>query len=105
MHGARLLRLLRVPPDEGTALARAGERLYRGGRERLTTLSQRLVALDAGMRHLNPQGVLERGYSIATSAAGAIVHDAAEVAPGDTLRLRFARGAADTKVTGTHRND
>jgi len=105
VHGARLLRLLRVPRDEGTALARAGERLYRGGRERLTTLSQRLVALDAGMRHLNPQGVLERGYSIATSAAGAIVHDAAEVAPGDTLRLRFARGAADTKVTGTHRND
>ena len=101
----RLLRLLRAPPAQATSLVRAGERFSRGGRERLATLAQRLVTLDAGMRHLNPQGVLERGYSIATTAAGAIVHDAAEIAPGDALQLRFARGAADVKTTATRGDD
>ena len=105
VQGQRLLRLLRAPSAQATSLARAGERFSRGGRERLATLAQRLVALDAGMRHLNPQGVLERGYSIATTAAGAIVHDAAQIAPGDALQLRFARGAADAKVTGTRVDD
>jgi exodeoxyribonuclease VII large subunit len=104
-QGQRLLRLLRAPPAQATSLTRVGERFYRGGRERLATLSQRLVALDAGMRHLNPQGVLERGYSIATTATGAIVHDAAQIATGDALQLRFARGAADAKTTATRGDD
>ena len=104
-HGQGLLRLLRAPSDQGTLLARAGERLHRGGRQRLSTLAQRLTTLDAGMRHLNPQAVLERGYSIATTAEGVIVHDARELTPGDALRLRFARGAADAKVTGTRSDD
>jgi exodeoxyribonuclease VII large subunit len=104
-RGQRLLRLLRTSPDQGAPLARAGERLCRGGREYLATLARRLAVLDTGMRHLNPQGVLDRGYSIATNAAGRIVHDAAKLAIGDALKLRFARGAADAKVTSTRGND
>ncbi|MEO8738413.1 MAG: exodeoxyribonuclease VII large subunit [Casimicrobiaceae bacterium] len=105
MHGQRLLRLLRAPPVQATSLARAGERFSRGRSERLATLAQRLATLDAGMRHLNPQGVLKRGYSIATNGAGTIVQDAAQIAPGDALQLRFARGAADAKVTVTRDSD
>ena len=51
------------------------------------------------MRHLNPQGVLDRGYSIVTAADGSVVQDAGALALGDTLDLRFARGDASAKVT------
>jgi exonuclease VII large subunit len=43
--------------------------------------------------------VLERGYSIVTTAAGAIVKDVAQTAVGQGLTLRFARGGADAQVT------
>ena len=52
------------------------------------------------MRHLNPQGVLDRGYTIVTAGGGTVVQDSADVAVGDALTLRFARGEASAKVTG-----
>ena len=42
--------------------------------------------------------MLERGYAIAQTRAGTIVRDASEIAPGDELRLKLARGAADVEV-------
>jgi exodeoxyribonuclease VII large subunit len=80
-------------------LERACERWRRAGSDRTDALARRLAALELGLRHLNPQGVLDRGYSIVTTAAGAVVQEAAAVRLGDELRLRFARGAADARVT------
>jgi exonuclease VII large subunit len=45
--------------------------------------------------------VLDRGYSIVTDDQGAVVQDAGTLAIGDTLNVRFARGDAASKVTGT----
>jgi exodeoxyribonuclease VII large subunit len=92
-------RLLRAPLAQSVTLASAHERWRRAGNERAAGLAQRLAALELGLRHLNPQGVLDRGYSIVTNAGGAIVQDAAVVAAGEVLSLRFARGAADARVT------
>ena len=92
-------RLLRAPLVQRATLARAHERWQRAGNERPAALAQRLAGLELGLRHLNPQGVLDRGYSIVTNAGGAIVQDAAVVAAGEVLSLRFARGAADARVT------
>ena len=93
------VRLLRAPLAQRVTLARAHERWRRAGNERAAGLAQRLAGLELGLRHLNPQGVLDRGYSIVTNAGGAIVQDAAVVAAGEVLSLRFARGAADARVT------
>ena len=90
---------LRAPLVQSVALDRACERWQRAGMERAGGLAQRLAALELGLRHLNPQGVLDRGYSIVTTAAGVVVQDAAAVTIGDRLRLRFARGAAEAQVT------
>ena len=65
--------------------------------------SRRLAAMDAHLKHLNPELVLERGYSIAQSASGAIVRDAGQLAGGDELRLTFARGTAQTLVKSAKR--
>jgi exonuclease VII large subunit len=49
--------------------------------------------------------VLDRGYSIVSTAAGQIVQDAALLRAGDQLALRFARGSAEAAVVRTRDDD
>lgn len=97
------------------ALAHPGNRL-RQHAQRLDELERRLGAaferrlqtvrarLEAAMRMLHtvsPLATLERGYAIATRAAdGTVLTDAGQVAPGDGIELRLARGALAARVTG-----
>jgi exodeoxyribonuclease VII large subunit len=81
--------------------AELARRLREAARARVEAAAARLVALESHLKHLNPDRVLERGYSIATTVAGAIVHDAAQVKAGDALTVTFARGGADTEVKRT----
>jgi exodeoxyribonuclease VII large subunit len=99
VSGQTLARLLRAPLGGRRAIERALERWQRGASDHVGALAQRLARLELALRHLNPQGVLERGYSIVTTATGVIVQDAAQTSVGDALRLRFARGAAAAQVT------
>jgi exonuclease VII large subunit len=46
---------------------------------------------------MNPQAVLERGYSI-TEAAGGIVRDASRLAAGESISITFARGQVNAEV-------
>lgn len=73
-------------------------RLRDAARARLETSTARLAAMDSHLKHLNPELVLERGYAIALDASGRIVRDAAAIASGDRLDVRFARGMAQTEV-------
>jgi exodeoxyribonuclease VII large subunit len=99
VFGRALARLLRAPPKGSAELERVRERWQRGTREHLGALAHKLARFESGLRHLSPQGVLERGYSIVMTAAGVIVQDAAQTAVGDHLRLRFARGTAAAQVS------
>jgi exodeoxyribonuclease VII large subunit len=80
-----------------------GRRLRDGAQARLANTATRLAALEAHLKHLDPTRVLERGYSIALDASGAIVHDAAQLDPGDRVMLRFGRGSAEAEVKSTKR--
>ncbi len=60
---------------------------------RKAALGSALGRLDA----LSPLKVLERGYAVATHA-GHVVTDAGQLAVGDTIELRFARGRARATV-------
>jgi len=73
-------------------------RLQHAGDEHLNRLAQHLAALDSGLRQLDPQAVLRRGYALARTADGAIVRDATQLSPGATLQLAFGRGQADATV-------
>jgi exodeoxyribonuclease VII large subunit len=83
------------------ARSELSRRLRDASRARLDTAAALLKSLEAHLKHLNPDLVLERGYSIATNAAGAIVHEASQLTPGEEMNLRFARGSAEAKVTKT----
>jgi exodeoxyribonuclease VII large subunit len=73
-------------------------RLRDGARRRLEITSALLARLDAHLGHLNPQSVLERGYSITEDRQGRIVRDAGQIAAGDVLKMTFSKGWADTVV-------
>ena len=101
--------------------AAAAHRVFRLPRERIEDMALRLDELDARaaralrqrlqmartavqqqaarLEALSPLGVLSRGYSLTQRAAdGRIVRTAAELAPGETIVTRFARGRATSRV-------
>ena len=62
----------------------------------------RLGTVAAGLDHLNPLGVLSRGYSITrTFPAGEIVKAAAEVAAGDRISTKVRAGEIVSRVEET----
>jgi exodeoxyribonuclease VII large subunit len=67
------------------------ERLLRTKRERLARLALQL-------EERSPLRVLERGYAIATGAAGNVLRDAAQVALGDSVAIQLHRGRLTTEV-------
>lgn len=86
--------------------ARESQQLELGRRLRLSMENRMqrhqiaLQRLQSNLAHLNPQSVLERGFSMVRSADGKIVRSSAEIAVGEELSLTFARGGAAARVTG-----
>ena len=57
-----------------------------------------LAQLSASLLSLDPTAVLERGYSITTTADGAVLRDASKVRAGERLKTRLARGEIESEV-------
>jgi exodeoxyribonuclease VII large subunit len=75
-------------------------RLVAALRRRLQALSGGLAAREAGLRGLDPEAVLERGYSITVNAAtGRVVRRVADVAAGVPLLTRLGDGRVGSTVT------
>jgi exodeoxyribonuclease VII large subunit len=74
-----------------TDLAARAERLLRAKRERLDRLRLQL-------EERSPLRVLERGYAIATDAAGQVLRDSTQVALGNTVNVHLHRGRLTTEV-------
>ncbi|HSH70907.1 MAG TPA: exodeoxyribonuclease VII large subunit, partial [Deferrisomatales bacterium] len=97
-----------------TRLARCAPRQrLRQHATHLTHLTQRLRgAVRQGVAHrrqaqqrwrgelgaLSPLGVLERGYALVRTPAGAVVRDAAKLSPGCGVTVRLTRGELDCTV-------
>lgn len=95
-----------------TRIVSAAEMLMCTGRHRLDTLHGRLVTaakhitadeshrldmLSQRMELINPQRMLERGYSI-TTLNGVAVRDAEMLKPGCIIETRFEKGTVKSKV-------
>jgi len=83
-------------------LASRADRAVRGclraSRRHADSLAARLDAL-------SPLAVLGRGYSLTQRATdGRVIRDAAELAPGEPIRTRFARGSAVSRVEEIERD-
>ena len=64
-------------------------------------LSVKLQHRQAQLSHLNPQSVLERGYSIAYTAQNTIIRDSKQIHGGDRIQVKFAHGMCEADVTKT----
>jgi exodeoxyribonuclease VII large subunit len=73
-------------------------RLRRAWQQRLQALAQRVQLAQRGLDAISPLATLDRGYAIVTTAAGTAVTDASVLSVGESLSLRFARGAATASV-------
>ncbi|MBQ8126295.1 MAG: exodeoxyribonuclease VII large subunit, partial [Kiritimatiellae bacterium] len=65
----------------------------------LTATEHRLATAATRLNLLSPYAVLERGYSLTTDEKGAVLRDAAEVAPGAVVRTRLRHGTLTSVVT------
>jgi len=74
-----------------SGLGTLAERLLRVKRERWERLTLQL-------QERSPLKVLERGYAIATDAAGNVVRDSDQVSVGDTVNIQLHRGRLTTEV-------
>jgi len=74
-----------------TELGVCAERLLRGKRERIERLRLQL-------QERSPLKVLERGYAIATDAAGNLLRSSEQVAIGDAVAILLHKGRLSTEV-------
>jgi exodeoxyribonuclease VII large subunit len=63
-----------------------------------------LARLASSLAHLNPEGVLARGYSIVRREDGRVVQDAAALDAGDAVGIRFHRGQARARIESTRKD-
>jgi exodeoxyribonuclease VII large subunit len=115
VHPGRRLALQRQQIDElfMRMLARDPRVRLRGERARLEALAARaaaalrravatraaaLGAAGARLDALSPLRVLERGYALVRTPAGAVVTSVAQAVPGDALEVRLADGSLDVVV-------
>lgn len=72
-------------------------RLARASANVLNRAKEATDRMEDALRHLNPAGVLRRGFTL-TSRNGTIIQTAAELRPGDTIKTHFAEGTAESMV-------
>ena len=75
----------------GGQLLQAGRDTLGGARHRLAMLQARLIALD-------PQRVVERGYSVVQTLAGELLTDPRQLSRGQQVQLTMARGTAEVEL-------
>ncbi len=68
------------------------------------TLSIRLQHQQVKLTHLNPQSVLERGYSIAYSSHGEVIRNANQLHTDDKIQVKFAQGQVDALIQSIKKN-
>ncbi len=67
---------------------------------RLQREAERLVSLERQRISLNPEGPLERGYTLIRRANGHLATSARELAPAEAVRLRFKDGERNAIIDG-----
>lgn len=78
-----------------------GQRLELAMGQSLQRHQATLYRLAASLQHLNPEAVLERGFSMVRTDKGKIVRSSTEISPNEDISITFAHGSAAARVTST----
>jgi len=58
----------------------------------------RIVTSEKVIKSIDPQNILERGYSLITNMEGSVIKDSAQVSEGDEITAKLAEGSFAAKV-------
>ena len=58
----------------------------------------RIVTSEKVIKSIDPQNILERGYSLITNIEGSVIKDSAQVSEGDEITAKLAKGSFGAKV-------
>lgn len=75
------------------------ERFFRAFSFYFESRSVRLTHIQAQLLQLNPQSVLERGYSISFSETGTIIRNSKQIQCGEKIQVKFAHGMCEADVS------
>jgi exodeoxyribonuclease VII large subunit len=89
--------MLHAHAEQGTQLRDRGRGALRVALDRA---GENVGHLRDRVAALSPAATLSRGYAVVQTAAGAVLRDPAEAAPGDLLRLRLAGGELAAAAQG-----
>ena len=76
------------------------ETLLRSKNNLLRTAKEKIDRIESALHHLDPAGVMQRGFTL-TTKNGKILHSPADLAPGDTIVTHFEQGRATSTVKET----
>lgn len=88
-----------APQDLVAGLQRLGQCLETAMGQLLQHHQATLQEVSSSLQHLNPEAVLERGFSMVRSPDGKLVRNSADIALQETLSITFAHGSANACVT------
>ena len=83
---------------EDERISAFGNRLRMAFAARLSAMEQKVLALGERIRAADPRGVLARGYTLVTDAAGVVVKTASALPPGTRFKVMFADGTIEAIV-------
>ncbi|MEO9060877.1 MAG: exodeoxyribonuclease VII large subunit [Nitrosospira sp.] len=66
----------------------------------IESLAMSLKHQQVNLAHLNPESILERGFSIAHTADGTVLRNSDQVGIGDTVRMTLSKGEIRARVSG-----
>ena len=89
----------------GRELDQRQARADRAMRQRLTLARRQVEAAAGRLESLSPLNVLARGYTLTTRPDGQLVVQADQLAAGETIRTRFAKGQAVSCVESVETDD
>jgi len=79
-------------------LVQLAARLCSAAARRLDYCDAQLARLKASLASLNPEAVMERGYSLTRNAQGEVVRDATQVQLGEHLTTTLAKGWIESEI-------
>lgn len=88
----------RVVEQAKSRLLPLPQRLHRAAGQCVDRQSVVLKSLAQSLEHLNPQNVLERGYSLVKMEDGTLVRSSKQLDDGDSVELTFAEGQTQAIV-------
>lgn len=87
--------------DDAQRIDRTARALHDIFTSRLRDAATHLTALERHLTAINPNAVLDRGYTLTRLDDGSLLRDASRARPGQTLTTTAAIGSVQSTVTGT----